>query len=180
MLPCLSLTTVKIKWSDAHMDAWSPLVPMLIAISFFCCCLILIWFCTLQTHLVLKFVVLLAVLSSFAIVCFTVFCIFGVVLFCIVFLILLLFHNLIFTSSFFFSQLVFCIFGFVLFLSLLLFCRYFTTLHAFSACQAEKKAAKRLLPFFLNLILHDQIWLFYEDKGIQLKKLGTCTKSVSY
>lgn len=124
------------------------LVPMLIAISFFCCCLILIWFCTLQTHLVLKFVVLLAVLSSFAIVCFTVFCIFGVVLFCIVFLILLLFHNLIFTSSFFFHNL------FSVFLVLFYFyhCYYFVAISQpymlSQHVRQRKKLQNACCPFF--------------------------------
>ena len=135
---------------------------MLIAFSVFCCCLILLWFCTLPALLV--FVVLLG---------FTLFWNFW---FCFV-----LFFNFDVISQPYFSQPVFCIFGFVLFCFVLLlvfflFCRYFTT----SACQAEKKPTNRLLPFFFlfNLILHGQIWLFCADKGIRLKKLGT--KSVSY
>ena len=109
---------------------------MLIAFSFFCCCLILLWFCTLPVLLV--FVVLLG---------FTIFWNgfwfwFGLVLF----------FNFAVISQPYFSQPVFCIFGFVLFcyfllLVFFLFCRYFTT----SACQAEKKPTNRLLPFFFFL-----------------------------
>ena len=47
----------KVLWSNFPPMYW---LPMLVAFSFFCCCLILLWFCTLPALLV--FVVLLAVL----------------------------------------------------------------------------------------------------------------------
>ena len=122
-------------------------VPMLVAFSFFCCCLLLLWFCTLSALLV--FVVLLAVLFCLILLLLVLpFSeIFGFVLFCFVFLILTLFHNLIFTNCFLYFWFCFVLFCYLL-LFFFLFCCYFTTLHAFSACQAAKKPTNRLLPFF--------------------------------
>ena len=107
----------KVLWSNFPPMYW---LPMLVAFSFFCCCLILLWFCTLPALLV--FVVLLAVL------------------FCLVLLLLVLP----------FSEFL-VLFCFVLFFNFFLFCCYFTTLHAFSPCQAAKKPTNRLLPFFFFL-----------------------------
>ena len=86
------------------------------------------------------------VLSYFAIVGFTVFWNFWFcfVLFC--FLILTIIHNLIFTNCFLYFWFCFVLLSFVIII--FLFCCYFTTLHAFSACQVAKKPTNRLLPFF--------------------------------
>ena len=51
------------------------------------------------------------------------------------------FHKLFSVFLVLFCFVIFCYF-------FILFCCYFTTLHAFSACQAAKKPTNRLLPFF--------------------------------
>ena len=119
---------------------------MLVAFSFFCCCLILLWFCTLPALLV--FVVLLAVLFCLILLLLVLpFSeIFGFVLFCFVFFNFDVisqpyFHKLFSVFLVLFCFVIFCYYFF-------LFCCYFTTLHTFSACQAAKKPTNRLLPFF--------------------------------
>lgn len=136
---------------------------MLIAFSFFCCCLILLWFCIVVLLAVLFCLTLLLLVLPFSEI-------FAFVLFC--------FFNFDVISQPYVHKLFSVFLVLLSFVIIFLFCCYFTTLHAFSACQAEKKPTNRLLPFFLNLILHGQICLFCADKGIWLTKLGT--KSVSY
>ena len=112
----------KVLWSNFPPMYW---LPMSVAFSFFCCCLILLWFCTLPALLV--FVVLLAVLFCLILLLLVLpFSeIFGFVLFCFVFLILTLFHNLTFTNCFLYFGFCFVLLSFVI---IFLFCCYFTTL----------------------------------------------------
>ena len=150
---------------------------MLVAFSFFCCCLILLWFCTLPALLV--FVVLLAVLFCLIlrllVLPFSE--IFGFVLFCFVF------FNFDVISQPYFHKL-FSVF-LVLF-SFVIFCYYFFYFVVISQpcmlsrhVRQQKNLQTACCCFFLfNSILHGQIWLFCAHKGIRLKKLGT--KSVSY
>lgn len=147
---------------------------MLVAFSFFCCCLILLWFCTLPALLV--FVVLLAVLFCLILLLLVLpFSeIFGFVLF---FLILTLFHNLIFTNCFLYFWFCFVLLPFVIIFF------YFVVISQPCILSRHVRQQKNLQTaccrfFLFNSILHGQIWLFCAHKGIRLKKLGT--KSVSY
>lgn len=107
---------------------------MLIAFSVFCCCLILLWFCTLPALLV--FVVLLG---------FTLFWNFW---FCFV-----LFFNFDVISQPYFSQPVFCIFGFVLFCYFLLLVFFFilSLFHNLGMSGREKTYKPPVAVFFFFL-----------------------------
>ena len=118
------------------------------------------------------------VLSYFAIIGFTVFWNFWFcfVLFCF-FLILTLFHNLIFTNCFLYFW--FCL----VLLSFVIIFFYFVVISQPCMLSRHVRQQKNLQTacccfFLFNSILHGQIWLFCAHKGIRLKKLGT--KSVSY
>ena len=122
---------------------------MLVAFSFFCCCLILLWFCTLPALLV--FVVLLAVLFCLILLLLVLpFSeIFGFVLFCFVFLILTLFHNLIFTNCFLYFWFCFVLLSFVIIIFLILLLFY--NLTCFLGMSGSKKTYKPPVAVFFFL-----------------------------